>query len=166
MGFFSRLFGSLEEKPRPCASENSKESADVGEGPIISEIPFDEKKMTELTGLPGTYSYKVVGTSHYQDILSKICGGKTPEGHDRDEFALLVAYENPHDPTAIGVLMGEFKLVGHLPREDARKWRIALRNLFKMEGCSLRVPAKIVGGWYRGPGDEGDFGVRLDLPLD
>ena len=30
----------------------------------------------------------------------------------------------------------------------------------------LSPNAKMVGGWYRSPGDWGRSGVRLDLPLD
>jgi hypothetical protein len=49
--------------------------------------------------------------------------------------------------------------VGHLDRELARDFGHALNEArFADAACE----ALIVGGWYRGDGDQGYFGVRLN----
>lgn len=125
---------------------------------------FDEKRIAALSAYPGTYEFDIVGESHYQETLATLCGGTCEVGHAFDTDALLVPYCNAHDPHAVAVLMGECELVGHLKRIDARKLRIALKRI-KLGGSSLKVPCRIVGGWKRRNGDEGHFGVKLDLPI-
>lgn len=125
---------------------------------------FDEERIAALNVYPGAYGFDIVGESHYQGALAKLCGGKCEDGHTFDTDALLVPYCNAHDRYAVAVLMGECELVGHLNRIDARKLRIALKSI-KLGGYSLKVPCRIVGGWKRRNGDEGHFGVKLDLPI-
>lgn len=125
---------------------------------------FDEERIAALNAYPGTFGFDIVGESHHQTTLANLCGGKCEDGHEFETDALLVPYRNAHDPHAVAVLMGECELVGHLNRIDARKLRIALKRM-KLGGCSLKVPGRIVGGWKRRNGDEGHFGVKLDLPV-
>jgi hypothetical protein len=120
--------------------------------------------LTSLFGSPRKIPIaEVVGESHYQDELSKICGGRTEDGHDKIFDALLIPEDNnPADSKAVRVdILG--RTVGHLSRENARQ----LRKKAQDEGIAkyaLRVKARIRGGWYRGPDDQGFFGVTLDLP--
>lgn len=142
----------------------SSDDADHAGWRGTSPDKFDEERITALSAYPGAYEFDIVGESHHQATLANLCGGKCEDGHKFDTDALLVPYCNSHDPHAVAVLMGECELVGHLSRMDARKLRIALKRM-KLGGCSLKVPGRIVGGWNRGNGDEGHFGVKLDLPV-
>ena len=114
---------------------------------------------------PGEYRLPVVGESHYQRTLKKICGGRTQEGVEKYVDATLVLEDsNPYSNTAVRVdIQGE--PVGHLSGDDARSYRKRLEEAGhpRLEGvCS----AVIRGGWDRGGGDVGYFGVFLDLPID
>ena len=132
-------------------------------GSWSGRLEVDPKRLAGLSEYPGTYTLDIVGESHYQAELEEICGGRVLGGHNREEQALLLPYQNPHDAAAVGVLMGEEKLVGHLSREDDRQVRRAMIAM-GLDGCTLKVPALIVGGWDNGDGRPGHFGVKLDLP--
>ena len=137
MGFLSRLFG-----PPPKRSEQS----------------------ISLNGLD-TFSVKVVGESHYQDNLSKICGGFTKEGIENIATAKLVhADDNPYDNKAIRIEISGMT-VGYLSRSEARYFRDQMRANGYV-GLTANCKAKITGGWDRGINDVGNFGVSLDLPIE
>ncbi len=112
---------------------------------------------------PQTYSFDIVGESHYQQALESICGGRTDESREKRVTATLT-YEddNPHDNNAIRVdIDGE--IVGYLNRELARNYRKMMKEAGH-PGLKSKCGAMIVGGWDRGDGDTGYFGVKLDLP--
>lgn len=115
----------------------------------------------ELQG-SGEYFLEIVGESHYQAALESICGGKTREGHSREVKALLTHdNKNPHDSQAVKVEI-QGKTVGYLDRQHARYYRKTLAaGGFK--GRTARCNAIIVGGWDRGNGDVGHYGVKLDI---
>ena len=118
----------------------------------------------ELPG-PGTYEVEVVGESHYQKELERICGGRTAESARVKTTAVLVLDDhNPYDSKAVRVEVGGY-VVGHLSRENARQYR---KKLQEAGHPRIRASCKalIVGGWDRGNGDRGHFGVRLDLPTE
>jgi hypothetical protein len=75
---------------------------------------------------------------------------------------LVLDDDNPYDSLAVRVEIRGC-IVGHLSRENAREYR---RQLKKAGHPALTASCKalIVGGWDRGGGDRGHFGVRLDLP--
>jgi hypothetical protein len=134
------------------AAEAEKQQAPDGAGRYVARIPG-----------PGTFSFPVVGESHYQTALASICGGYTEEGHDVVVEANLVLEDsNPHDPDAVRVdIKGE--TVGYLSRENARQYR----NRLIEEGYPhvvAKCMANIRGGWDRGHGDKGYFGIWLDVP--
>ncbi len=141
MGLFSWLFGS-----------------DKGSSSVTMQV-------ADITNGPGTYSIDVVGESHYQEALESVCGGRTEDSQRLKVEAFLVPEdENPHDPKAVCVYIQE-QTVGHLERETARSFREQMAKI----GASRRAvkcDAIIVGGWDRGGGDRGYFGVKLDLPTD
>jgi hypothetical protein len=112
-----------------------------------------------------TYALDVVGESKYQPALEKICGGRTEDGHEKVVKATLI-YEdnNPYDNKAVRVEI-EGMTVGYLSRQNARKSRKKLEALGH-PGITGTCSAMIVGGWDRGGGDTGYFGVKLDLPLN
>ncbi|MFC2081089.1 hypothetical protein ACFLR8_02645 [Bacteroidota bacterium] len=112
---------------------------------------------------PGTYEYEVVGESHYQKELNRICGGRTYEGHEKTVQARLIHDDNnPHDAQAVRIEI-EGLTVGHLNRDDARNYRKQLADSGN-PGIDAVCSAIIVGGWDRGDGDTGYFGVKLDIP--
>ncbi|MBW2075639.1 MAG: hypothetical protein JRI58_12990 [Deltaproteobacteria bacterium] len=139
MGFFSWLFGkSRSEKKVPA------------------------KSVLNLSGR-GDFEVEIMGESHYQNALERICGGRTDEPANKIVQATLVHEDdNPYDHLAIRVEISH-QTVGHLLKSHARYFRNTLKSAGH-QGATVSCPAKIVGGWDRGGGDIGYFGVRLDLP--
>jgi hypothetical protein len=128
---------------------------------------FGSKKHDELVvNIPGPslFEHDVVGESKYQKELSAICGGKTEDGHKKIVTAMLIHEDtNKYDNKAILVTI-DGKSVGYLSRENARQFRQGLADE-DLAGATATCSAKIVGGWRRDKGDEGHFGVILDLPV-
>lgn len=114
-----------------------------------------------LTG-DGSFSFDIVGESHYQDAIEFVAGGRSDASARIRKIAMLVPEsDNPHDTNAVRVDI-EGRRVGYLSRGDAVRYR----NLLKkkgLAGLAMTVDALIVGGWDRGNGDRGLFGVKLDL---
>lgn len=118
--------------------------------------------IANLSG-PSTYSLDIVGESKYQDALEQICGGRTENSANKVITAVLVLEDdNPYDNQAVRVDI-EGHTVGHLSRENARQYRKRLAEAGHPK-VTATCSAKIVGGWDRGRGDHGHFGVKLDLP--
>lgn len=112
---------------------------------------------------PGTFSIDIVGESHYQSWLESICGGHTYDSQEKFVEAVLVHEDNnPYDEKAIRIDISG-KTVGYLSRKMARQYRKRLEEA-GYDGITATCSAKIVGGWDRGGGDKGHFGVKLDLP--
>lgn len=113
----------------------------------------------------GFFECEVVGESRYQSALSDICGGKCRDGWELKKRALLALEDdNPHDPRAVRIDI-DGRTVGYLSRRFAKGYRDRL-ELQKLPPGNFTCPALIVGGWDRGGGDEGHFGVKLDLPVE
>lgn len=111
----------------------------------------------------GDFDVEVVGESHYQRHLSAICGRPTEEGVDMEIYAgLILEDDNKHDDKAVAVHI-ENGCVGHLSRDDARAFRDAVRKAGFANYKAFQVKALIRGGWDRGNGDTGMYGVRLDM---
>lgn len=120
-----------------------------------------EKRYVRLEG-DGDYELAIVGASKFQNELSAIAGGKTEDGHEFECKATLEREPgNPHDSNAVAVYIKERK-VGYLSRDHARRLS-AILDSKNLDGGIAK--ALIVGGWDRGRGDEGSFGVRLDIPI-
>jgi len=127
---------------------------------------FGSKKQELIVNIPGPglFKFDIVGESKYQKELESICGGKTEDGHKKIVTAILIHEDtNPHDNKAILVSI-EGKPVGYLNRENARQFRKLLADE-GYPGAGATCAAKIVGGWRSEDGDEGYFGVKLDLPV-
>ena len=107
---------------------------------------------------------EVVGEMHRQDAIGQVAGGRTDRGPakaDGHHAALVPEPDNPHDANAIAVYL-EGVLVGYLDRDVAPRWR-AVMQAVAATGTVLGCPAVITGGWDRGGGDLGSFGVILNL---
>ena len=121
-------------------------------------------KLARLPG-PNTYSVDVVGESHYQSALELICGGRTEESQQKIVNAVLVHEDNnAHDSNAVRIDINGMT-VGYLSRSNAKEYRKILEEA-GYKGINASCSAMIVGGWDRGRGDRGHFGIRLDLPTD
>jgi hypothetical protein len=117
---------------------------------------------------PGRKMVDVVGEASFQGSLEGIAGGRTIDGaRNRDHTALLIPEPtNPYDPNAVRVVVvtgaGFAGAIGYLSRDDAVAYRPAIDRL-AAEGQVLACRASLSGGWDRGSGDRGSFGVRLAM---
>lgn len=112
----------------------------------------------ELEG-NGSFRTQVVGVAHRQRALEGLFGPRTPEGCDETATAVLRSEDgNVHDPMAVRVEISG-RHVGYLSRANARVFRKTFGNR------TVHAPARITGGWDRGGGLAGYFGVRLDMEI-
>jgi len=114
--------------------------------------------------LPGDREIDVVGESRHQDELLALTGGERRYGGvDVEVVATLIPEpENAFDPGAIAVTMDGCP-VGYLRRHDAARLAPLVHAAGRREGAATCL-ARIRGGWDRGRGDVGGFGVVLMLP--
>ena len=118
-----------------------------------------------ITG-PGYFRVDVAGESFYPESFTKICGPRCYDGVDMEVRALLTLEDsNPHDRLAVRVTI-QGHTVGHLPREVARDFRRAVRYGKLSEYETFECAALSRGGWDRGDGNVGYYGVKLDIPQD
>ena len=126
--------------------------------------------MNECVELPvisgaGNFRIDVAGESFYEESFTALCGERTIEGIRKEMTAKLeLCDDNPHDNRAVRVTIQGYP-VGHLSRDDARAFRRLVRYGSLAEHEVFECAAIIVGGWDRGEGALGHFGVRLDLIL-
>ena len=140
MGLFSWLIGRGERSARS--------------GPLAHNMSIPDT---------GRHDVDVVGESRYQKALEHICGGRTRQSQRLEVVAQLVLEAGDrHDTKAVRVEI-QGQTVGYLDRETARNLRTQLAEAGVVKG-SVTCGAVIVGGWDRGGGDRGYFGVKLDLP--
>jgi len=117
----------------------------------------------ELKG-DGSFEVEVVGESHYQTALESICGPRTRDSVSKHVEAVLILDDlNKHDKSAVRVEIGG-KAVGYLDRDDALTYRDMLEDMQRPK-AKATCAAHIVGGWDRGTGDRGSYGVYLDFDL-
>jgi hypothetical protein len=123
----------------------------------VVQIPFISGK--------GRFRVDVAGESFYPESFSALCGEKTIEGIKSNVTAQLILQDdNPHDNRAVAVSVAGHQ-VGHLSRESARAFRRLVRYGAMSVYDTFSCAAMISGGWDRGNGDVGEYGVRLDLDL-
>lgn len=122
-------------------------------------------EVSTIANCPDLFEFEIVGESKYQKQLNKICGGRTEDGHWLEKNAYLVLEdENPHDKKAVRVDI-DGHTVGYFDRRTARGFR-KLVSASDSDDRRFCCPAVIVGGWDRGNGETGYFGVKLDLEID
>ena len=109
-----------------------------------------------ITG-PGAFAVSVVGVAQYQSVLEAAA-----EAGAIVEAVLMLEDDNPHDDQAVAVHL-QHKRAGYLSRADARRFRA---DLAAASGgpLSVRVKAKIVGGFETASGERAHLGLKLDLP--
>lgn len=98
----------------------------------------------------------LVGESHYQDNLRRICGRPKAEGERKPvRVRLQPEPNNPADKHAIRAQIN-WMTVGYLSRENARTYA-------KRVGKGITVDGLITGGWDRGKRGRGSYGVKVYL---
>jgi hypothetical protein len=122
--------------------------------------------------LPGDGEFKlaIVGESHYQAALEKVCGPHDKAADERglgvfveEPARLILDDSNPYDQNAVRVeLRGE--PVGYLSRGDAKAYRQYLQRQGAPTVVGLCM-AQIRGGFPLDEGGRAPFGVRLDFIL-
>lgn len=118
--------------------------------------------VTGIIAGDGQFRFEVAGEASYQNALAQIAGPKQPKGINMRCAALLVPEpDNPYDAGAVRVDIDGLT-VGYVPREATRALRAALEAGPYTAGAS---GAAIVGGWDRGDGDTGSYGVKLDIAM-
>ncbi len=159
MGFLKRLLGGTPQVSWPPP------------GPITSWPDSSASFSTSLPAVlfePTPKMVDVVGESHYQGSLERLAGGRTIDGPKiRDHTAiLLLEPSNPYDVNAVRVLLvapnGDGATIGYLSRENAVAYRPVIDRL-AADGKVAACRASVSGGWDRGGGDRGSFGVRLSI---
>lgn len=118
----------------------------------------------EPVTLSGDHEVDVVGESRHQDELLALTGGvRRYGGVDVEAAADLVPEpDNRFDPDAVAVGIRGVA-VGYLRHGDAVRLRPLIDEARRRQGAA-RCRAAIRGGWDRGRGDVGAFGVVLLLP--
>jgi hypothetical protein len=114
--------------------------------------------------LSGHRTVQVVGESRHQDALLAICGGRRHyEGIELETVAELVTHPgNAYDSNTIEVRIDGLT-VGYLGRDDVAELYSLVVESVARDGMAT-CPAVIRGGWDRGGGDVGRYGVTLRLP--
>jgi HIRAN domain-containing protein len=111
----------------------------------------------------GEFRFPIVGESHYQLEIEAIAGGRSEDGARNIlvDAVLIPEPNNPYDPNAVAVKIDN-ETVGYLSRDTAKHFcRALVAGGFEIVSCE----AVINGGWDRGEGDRGHFGVRLNAAL-
>ena len=114
----------------------------------------------------------VVGESRHQDALERIAGGRTRYGlrdPDGRHVALLIPTdEGEGSPATVRVYIAPSgpahrpRIVGTLSANDAATYRPVIDQLATY-GRVTACRASLVGGWDKGDGNVGSFGVILHL---
>lgn len=134
--------------------------------PITTYKSFSNQKFIKpdfMINGPGLFNVNAVGESNYQKELLSIHGPRKARGANLIVDAVLVLENtNRYDQNAVLISINGLK-IGYLSKENAIEYR---KNLIRLNQSNSNAgcKAKIVGGWNDGKGDEGFFGVKLDLP--
>lgn len=115
-------------------------------------------RANRLYPLPEDGFMRVVGESHYQPALSQMRRRCVPgaEGRPSMPVTLVLEPDNPYDDHAVAVMSAAGQ-VGHLPRDDARRYGPTLLALQRAGYHGASCHALLNGGTRTKP----TFGVTL-----
>jgi hypothetical protein len=137
MGLLRRLLGG-----QPAPDEPAQRTSWIDLGDQRGDPPSG----FAIASGPGT---EVVGESHYRREADRLVTWVT----------LVPEPDNPYDANTVSVhIVG--RKVGHLARADAAAFAPVLDRL-AAAGLVGYGHADIFGGWDRGAGDRGDYGITL-----
>lgn len=113
--------------------------------------------------LPPGRRVEVRGESQYEAAFDAALGRRNEDGARGSEITVVLRHDadNPYDPNAVAVLLGG-QVCGHVAREAAP----VLAPVVDAVVAAGKVPACqaiLSGGWDRGGGDRGHYGIELDL---
>lgn len=110
----------------------------------------------------GSDEIEVKGEAAYQDNFVALVGTKREGGYDVAVTATLRREPtNRYDPNAVAVYV-EGRLLGYVNRDDSAGMSLYLSRIeAAAPGRPVEVAARIVGGWDRGRGAEGHYGLRV-----
>lgn len=147
LNLLRRLIVGSPQSPQP-----------VEHAPIVPDLPSILIRPSRLDA-----ALEVVGESYRQNALERIGGGRTEDGAaNPDQIAILIPdTTNPYDSNAVAVMAGGLH-VGYLSRTDAEQWS-PLVQWEMARGLLIATEAALIGGWDRGRGDRGSFGIVLHL---
>jgi hypothetical protein len=122
--------------------------------------PSRMRNDVQIALLDGGEALEVVGESFHQPALWHLAGARPgKERVSKDIRAVLVAEDdNSYDASAVAVWIDGLQ-VGHLSRENARRYRPGLLAQQQARGMPITLPGVITGGGIRsdGPGKLGVF---------
>lgn len=150
-----RLFPEIFGRPHQRQGETHFPVSHVGQG-----CWWAAEHVLPLAAGRG-FNVEIVGESQFQDVLAALAGGRCELGHNCEMPAEICPAGTDRDPMAVGVTI-DSRPVGWLPSGLGDAVRAQLPRL-NPNGFPVTCKGKIVGGWDRGRGDRGMFGVRLSL---
>lgn len=110
----------------------------------------------------GLYDQQVVGESHYQEYLAQLASEH--DDNEIDAVQLFLEDHNPYDSNAVAVSVEE-EDVGHLPKQDALRYRQKLKALGHPVAIGV-CRGRLIGGYQLESGMRASFGIVLDLDID
>lgn len=160
-GIFAWVSGAISLFFTAVVANGFLNQGDQADGGDIYRSPVGGVSL-EMEG-DGSFSFPVVGESHYQDALRRIAGPEAEKGK-RHECAAVITHQprNRHDKNACAVTIGG-NLVGYLPRDEAKDFVVFMKTKGLSEGFSVGCRAVIKGGWVAKDGYRGSYGVDLDI---
>ncbi len=146
MGIFRKLMSS--RSPSVVGLAHGGQEYALKDGALVAKLLEDPDV---------GFNISVVGTALYQHALEVQIAESNASYSLRAHAILQPQPENPHDPSAVGVVLTG-GVVGHLSAKDARQWQPKIIAAWKHYGRPVAVPARI----HRGA--DGTFEVQLALP--
>ena len=119
-----------------------------------------------VTMYDGSSWLEVKGESSLQQVLETIAGGRTEDGQNLPVNCVLIRErDNEYDPNAIKVfatdpLTNQAMMVGYINRSDAARLAPGIDQK-NAAGEQVGMVGQVRGGWDRGDGDTGHFGIWL-----
>lgn len=157
MGFLDRLFGKKQ-----TIQIVIREGRDEADRPEVEVVDARGELPPDVVLLGGQGRVQVKGEAQCQDALDQICGGKCEAGHGVKVHAILVPQpDNPYDSNAVAVYVNDLR-VGYMAKESAAEYQPVFKKLAE-HNRRAAARAYISGGWRRSSGDEGHYGITLEL---
>ena len=127
-------------KKTPAASKRNQSRQDPVDAAIGPERPAQVRDGIQAVLLGGNEDLKVVGESHYQENLWRLVSPRRRGDQVRCavQASLVAEDDNPYDANAVAVWVQGLK-VGHLSRDDARRYRPGLLSLQDRHGQPIAL---------------------------
>lgn len=159
MLWFSVAFAKEKEAPTHTEAQQKQAFKKLS---AIQHIGHSKHAEIDEDDTGQIIEYAIVGESNYQNELMEICGGDLKSKERKIVEAIIFPEpENPYDNNAVAIKISG-KIVGHIPKEDARWFHELLKDASDRE---LSCPAEIRGGRTKRNGVRLQYGVFLKISL-